>query len=705
MTRPLDRLAALAGIESRYVDYWGRERLVGEGTKRELLAAMGFEVDDAQAEAAAAELTAERTRNLAPLIVGRVGAPIHVPLPPNPGSTSRWSVRCDDGSQRHGTARSGAARLDLDALPAGYHRLTMELRQTRREATIMVAPERAYWPEQDPHRRHWGLAVALFGVRSQRNWGIGDFSDLATLAARIAAAGGDALGVTPLHELRPHEPTAASPYSPSSRYWLNWLAIDPEATPEFAQLDGDRRDALRRDLPTLRAVPTVEYAEVARAKRAALEALYEVFQRGRETAAGGRTAAFARFVARGGASLERLARFEAIAEAMRAVDPFAHGWRAWPEAYRSPESPQVEAFARERPERVDFFRYLQFVADEQLAAAVRAGGERTKLYLDLAVGCDLDGADAWSDQATIVAGAALGAPPDPLNALGQNWGLPPFSPLALRKAAYRPFAELLRANMRHAGYLRIDHAIGLMRCFWIPRGRTPADGAYVRYDLDAMLAIVALESHRNRCAAIGEDLGTVPDELRRRMHDAGVLSTRLTFFERSSEDGGFIAPEHYPQLAAASVASHDLAPIAGWWQGDDIAVRVRLRLYPDDDAARAAGDERFEARFKLIDALHGAGALDERQAARLRDDARRSGTDEAALAIEGMHRFLAQTPARLAMVQLVDLFGEVDAINLPGTVDEHPNWCRKRRYDLESSEFEASLDALRRLFGAREVAT
>ncbi|HEY5427450.1 MAG TPA: 4-alpha-glucanotransferase, partial [Candidatus Tumulicola sp.] len=278
-----------------------------------------------------------------------------------------------------------------------------------------------------------------------------------------------------------------------------------------------------------------------------------------------------------------------------------------------------------------------------------------------------------------------GAPADPLNERGQNWGLPPLSPRALRQSAFAPFAALLRANMRYAGVLRIDHVMALRRAFWIPRGRPALEGAYVRYDFEAMLGILALESVRNQCVVVGEDLGTVPEGFRERLHGARTLSSRLLYFERNWNDGTFLSPQSYPRLAAASIGTHDLPPLAGWWIGDDVATRTGLRLYRDDEAARVAGEERRHARFALVDALEHAGAADAPCAHRLREDAHAGGTRQAIDELStAVHRFLARTPSMLAVVAIEDVLGEVDGVNLPGTVDEHPNWRRKRSLPVEA---------------------
>jgi len=378
-----------------------------------------------------------------------------------------------------------------------------------------------------------------------------------------------------------------------------------------------------------------------------------------------------------GENLRRQARFDALHE--YALESGAAGsWRAWPAALHDPAGAEVERFARARAERVEFFQYLQWVADEQLAQAqerARAAGMPIGLYRDLAIGVAPGGAMTWANPGVAVVGASVGAPPDIHNPLGQNWGLAPLSPVGLRECAYRPFADDVRHNMRHAGAIRIDHAMGLMRLYWIPDGAEPAQGAYVRYPLQDLLRVLALQSARARCLVIGEDLGTVARGFRQTMARAGVLSYRLLYFERS-RSGGFLGPRSYPANALISVSTHDLPTLAGFWRARDLAWRDRLRLWPDEATASAAHAERREARRRLIAALQRAGLLAPGLAAAGEEPL----PDEVLLAT---HRFLARAPSALMMLQLEDALGEVEQVNLPGTVDQHPNWRRKLPLALE----------------------
>lgn len=646
-------------IEPYYFNYWGERVETPESTRRALSEAIGPESGDSE-------------RALPRVMVVREGQ-----APDLPAGLDRWTVELERRAEFSG---------NLETLPLGYHRLHAQ----GASCPLIVTPPRCYLPPILRGRRTWALSAQLYALRSFRNWGIGDFTDLATFAQVAGTAGARAVGINPIHELHPSNPAAASPYSPSSRLFFNVLYIDVERVAELAESPQIRSEIASNEfvygLETIRNERLVDYLTASAIKFHVLEQLHQVFLARHARRHDARARAFRRFCRAGGKALERLAIYEALSEHFRGRDPQCYGWQQWPTEYRSPQSFSVEQFGREHRERVDFFLYLQWVAREQLsqaARAVRSAG--ASLYCDLAVGVEHNGADAWADQDVLVAGASLGAPPDPLNAFGQNWGLAPFSPQALRRRAYAPLIALLRANMRYAGILRIDHVMALQRAFWIPRGAPASEGAYVRYPLDEMLGIVALESVRNRCAVVGEDLGTVPDGFRERMEAANALSSRVLYFQRDWNDGSFLEPRRWPQLAAASVATHDLPTLAGWWTGD-----------------RSENEDRRRDRFLLVDALERAGAIDARGASRLRADAEGGGTLAAVRKLAlGVHRLLAGTRSALAVVAFEDVLNETEATNVPGTFDERPNWRRTYSIPLELIDHDERLAQTARIMDRR----
>ncbi|MBS0425794.1 MAG: malto-oligosyltrehalose synthase, partial [Proteobacteria bacterium] len=569
-----------------------------------------------------------------------------------------------------------------EALPMGYHRLRIEGRPE--EALVIAAPARCYVPGQDggdgPAPRHRGVAVQLYALRSARQWGIGDFGDLAALVAPAARLGAQAIGLNPLHALFPHDAGKRSPYSPSSRLHLNVLYIDVEAAPGYRRsLAAQRRVAspeFQARLAALREAALVDHAGVTAAKLEVLALVHVDFAAAAQAAGDPAQAEhedYRAFLASRGETLQRHALFDALQTHFHALDPEAWGWPVWPEGFQSPDTPQVRAFAADHAGRVDFFAWLQWVADAQLQAAAarcRAEGMAIGLYLDQAVSVDRYGSNAWGARAVLATGASVGAPPDEFNPLGQDWGLPPLKPVALRETGYALFIETLRTGMRGAGALRIDHVMGLTRLFCMPPGATPAEGAYVHYPAEEMLAIVALESQRHRCMVIGEDLGTVSDETRHLLQRFGLLSYRLLYFER--EGAAFKPSTAYPREALAAVSTHDLATLQGWWSSTDLQERIRLGLFPREAIALQQLADRAAERAQLMLALQQAGLLGAEAVAR----ALGSGVLDAG-ACAAVHRYLAQTPARLMMVQAEDLLGEREQANMPGTLDTHPNWRRR----------------------------
>jgi 4-alpha-glucanotransferase len=687
----LDALGERAGIEDQFVDAHGNLRRTTADTKRALLATMGVAAgDEAAASKSLAALDhAEWGRALPPAhVVCPARGPLSIPLslPAGTGTVS-WRLRLEDGAERQGACTFGSLSLMaqemldgrvierralwLDAeLPSGYHSLAVQPGDAT--CSLIVTPGRCWLPPPMAEgRRLWGLAAQLYLLRSQDNWGIGDYADLARLVETLSARGADVVGLNPLHAMFLDDPEHASPYSPASRLLLNILNIDVAGLPELAACAEAQAmvasAGFQQRLAACRASSLVDYTAVTALKLEVLQRLFEDFRTNAELE---RRQAFDRFRQERGAVFERSCLFQALRQHFAAQGPERADWRSWPEPYQDPSSPAVARFAQEHEALLTFRIWMQWLADRQLAAAATAtGGMAVGLYRDLAVGADPSGAETWASQRAVVSGAQVGAPPDIYNTAGQDWGLPPFHPRALREEGYASFIELVRANMRHAGGLRIDHVMALQHLYWVPKGRSPADGAYVRYPLEDLVGILALESQRNRCLVVGEDLGTVPAGFRERMAEAGILSYRVLFFEKG--ESGFLPPEQYPDLALAVVGSHDLPTLRGWWEGADIDLRNRLHLFPDADAVCAARAERAEDRRQLRDALDQEGLLSPDRA------------EDTEAVVEAAHRFLARSRSGLAIVQIDDLTGEVEPVNVPTTSDEHPNWRRRLSLSVE----------------------
>jgi len=548
-------------------------------------------------------------------------------------------------------------------------------------------------PEWERGGRAWGFAAHLYALRSERNWGMGDFTDLRDFARLAKRLGADLVGINPLHALHWLEPDAASPYSPTSRRFLNPFYVDVEAVPEFARdpaAHADLMAGLSEDLALARSSRHVEYGLVGRCKRVALEALFTDFTANAPPA---RRHAFEGFCTASGPTLERFARYEALNERYARDGGRTRGWMTWPAGYRDPRSGSVTRFARRERERVDFYKYLQFVAHEQLAAVARdpaAAG----LYLDLAVGVDANSADVWSERGQYLLDRTVGAPPDPLGPHGQNWGLAPYDPAALEATGGRTFAALLHDAMRFASALRIDHVMSLLRLFQIPLGGDATAGAYVAYPFELLLGLTAAASNATRCVVVGEDLGTVPDGFRERMAAAAILSYRLLLFERDPS-GGFLRAADYPQAALATATTHDLPTLPGWLLGRDLDVRAVLGEL-DEAGLRGARDLRRVDATRLLEALHAAGELDDAgvERAHRQIDAGEAEPGAYAALVAAAYRFLAGGSARVVLVQLDDALGEIDQVNLPGTYGEYPNWRRKSRQKLEDIAGDERIAAL-----------
>lgn len=711
----LDELAQLCGIQASYHDLWGHLHEVSEQTMRTLLGAMGIDVSS---NATIGEALARRRRQrfselLPPVAVCRSGQPVlQLEVRVRAEQQVRqlaWCVRTEAGERFEGTVEVGQLpvleqttvegqcyrrrRLDLAlSLPEGYHRLEVELGDGPGAAmALCVVPGSCYEPPGIAQgRRIWGPAVQLYGLRRDGDWGMGDFTCLGQMVAVAKQLGAETVGVNPLHALFPARPAYASPYSPSSRLFLNVMYLDVERIDEFAHCEAAQRTvesaAFRRRRSRLQDQALVDYAEVAALKRPVLEQLYEQFRAEHLQHDTGRAQRFAAFVDEVGEPLH----WHCLHEALQECFVEQPGWTSWPEAFRDPRSAEVADFARENVERVRFFQYLQWLAAQQLDDVMhdcQQQGLELGLYLDYAVSVDRAGAEVWANQQVYALTASAGAPPDDFNLAGQNWRLPPMSPEALAQAAYEPFIAGLRRNMRGGGALRIDHVMGLCRLFWVPEGGSAREGAYVRYPFEDLLGIVALESHRNRCMVIGEDLGTVPDQVRAAMARFGMLSYRPLLFERRA-DGAFKGSAEYVTQALVTATTHDLPTLQGYWTGHDIALRDSLGLYPSDDVRDGQLKERGADRQKLLDLLRREDLWSDTLPVDLE-----GGAGMPLEMLVALHAVTSRTPSRVLMVQWEDLLGCVEQANLPGTVQEYPNWRRRLPLALDQLLGDAGVQA------------
>jgi (1->4)-alpha-D-glucan 1-alpha-D-glucosylmutase len=693
MHESLQQLGTLLGIAPGYHDIRGEYHPVRDEPLQRLIGAMGVPCDSAADTQASLSRLAAYSLALPAckvLVAGR--DPWQLVLPDDIAAQApEWDIQLEHGGTL--SAASAAQVLTLPALPLGYHRLISRDRQFH--LLLIIAPDRCYQPGWlQRSKKTWGVSLQLYGLRAHGEWGVGDYGGLARLIDWVADQGGGVVGINPLHALPVHDPEHASPYSPISREFFHPLYLDVTAIEEFAECAEARAEFADAHFQTrlrwLDQHDLVHYNDVAAMKLPLLEMLYRQFRRAHLDTGSARGQAFRAFQHQGGEALFRYALFCALQMQFHHLEPATQGWQDWPRAYHDFHNPAVAAYARANVEAVEFHQYLQWQCEIQLARAGKTAWDRQMrigLYGDVAVGAHPSGADTWIDPQCYALAASIGAPPDAFAPQGQDWGLPPWIPHQLKAAGYAPFIRMLRANMRHAGALRIDHIMGLFRLFWVPAGMTAADGAYVHYAHEDLFAILALESQRNACAVIGEDLGTVPDEVRALMAQYGLLSTRLMMFEKRW-DGTFKAPDEYPVMAVGSFGSHDTPTFNGYWTGRDLEWHHRLGTLADANEQDSQHGQRDRDKAQLVEALEMNGCAPPGHV----------DTPSAELAAS-VYRCLAKSACAIVLVSAEDLLGTYETPNIPGTVDQHPNWRRRLPLALEdwhwNPRVQTLLDAVR----------
>ena len=593
-------------------------------------------------------------------VVIRAGRPAQTQFGEAATLPMRWKIVMDLKVIAEGETRDRAIAWPSD-LPEGLYQLHLaDAGGVSDQVPLIVAPATAYRGDFD---RGWLLAVQLYGVRSARNWGIGDFTDLEGLIELAAGLGADGIGLNPLHALFDDRPNDCSPYSPNSRLFLNALYIDVEKLPDYQARPNE-------ETTRLRASKNVDYTAVAELKWRVLQSAFVAFNANPESE---RRRDFEDFRAERAPLLSRFACFEVLRY------KFKTPWWEWPEEWREPDEARCAALRQgSDAAAIEFVEFVQWIADRQLRAcrdhAVRLG-MKVGLYLDVAVGVQCDGFDAWNEQAAISRHLGVGAPPDPLNLAGQNWGLAGFNAAGLELRSFEPYRAMLHASMRYAGAIRLDHVLGLKRLYLVPHGFAANNGVYVQMPFEALLAATAQESNRHRCVVIGEDLGTVPEGFREQMSDWGIWSYQVMMFERD-ERGMFRDVEHYAANALVTFNTHDLSTYAGWRSFSDLALKRSLGIDPGE-----SDDARWHALSMLSDVL------------------RRYAIDSDDLyAVAG---FLARTRSRLLAISLEDLLGVVEQPNIPGTVNEHPNWRQRLPLMLDAIEAAIDVPALRRATAER----
>ncbi|HBO38622.1 MAG TPA: 4-alpha-glucanotransferase [Pasteurellaceae bacterium] len=573
-------------------------------------------------------------------------------------------------------------RIDLPCdLPLGYHNLVLQTQKKTVECCIIVAPQRCYQPQElVDHKKLWGSFIQLYTLKSEQNWGIGDFGDLKEFLRQLAPYQADFLGLNPIHSLFPSNPDSASPYSPSSRKWLNIVYIDINQLPEFKQSKQAQQWftslEIQQKLARLRADEWVNYAEVIPLK---LQGLRFAFNEFKQNPTEPSQQAFAEFVRQGGESLQVQATFDALHAHLSKRFKDQWGWDFWAKEYQDYHSDTTAQFRHQYADEIEFYAWLQFCADRQLAECnelCQAQNMTIGMYRDLAVGVTASGAETWCDKDLYCLNASVGAPPDILGPQGQNWGLAPMNPHILKQRAYKPFIELVRANMKHCGALRIDHIMSLLRLWWVPKGDSAVNGAYVRYPVDDLIAILALESQRHRCLIIGEDLGTVPKEIIGKLKNAGILSYKIFYFEFDGQ-GQSRRLQEYPYQAMTTLSTHDLPTINGYWRGYDFELGKKFGVYPNPKILQILSRDRVYAKEKILQRLQEHGIKIDK------------GINETLSSIvtqkfaHQLQAYVSDVSSALFGFQPEDWLDMTEPVNIPGTSTQYANWRRRLTQNID----------------------
>jgi 4-alpha-glucanotransferase len=729
----LAKLAERAGIAADYYDIAGTLHVTSDDTRRAILTAMGFTVDSTGSLTQALREWDEAPwqRPCDPVRILRdseTGSPVSCYLALEDGKDGSIAVEWQVRDEANAVAQEGRAGPGLSAvevrfingrrhvrveIPApgglslGYYSLTVRADGLVGEVVgtmrVIVAPRQCYVPQSfEVNQRLWGLALQLYSLSSNRNWGCGDFTDLGQIVEWAGKGlGAGVIGLSPLHALRNTAPYHISPYAPYNRLYLNELYIDLERLPEFYRSEKAQQQFLAPEfqakLQALRESQQVDYDAIATAKRTMLDLAYRKFlteaYSGEEPNLQPKTARawlLEQFIQSEGTPLEMYATFQTLEEERRLIQSKSVTWHDWPKQFLTPGQP-VREYAKRHRKRVRFFQYIQWVASEQLNEIRRTAEQLAMpigLYHDVALGADRNGAEAWIYQSVLALGADCGAPPDAFALEGQNWGLPPINPHALRASGYELMIQLLRNNFRSGGAIRLDHVMAFCRLFWIPRGRPAIEGTYVQYPFEDLLAIVALESVRSKTLVIGEDLGTVPDGVREQLAKARVLSYRVFYFERGA-DGVMKTPGDYPAQSLAVATTHDLPTLTGFWSGEDLQVRATIGAFTDDAARRQTWEERQRHKADVLSALKRESLLPNGVTEDL-TTAPAMTTD----LCQAIHIYLARTPSYIMLANLEDGLGELSQTNLPGTVNSHSNWTRKYTVRVDEMLYDERLRQL-----------
>lgn len=660
----LEELAKAAGLAVDWIDAFDQPQRVDPDNLRYVLDGLGYPADSAaEINEGLQRLKEEQSASfLPPLLTTEQSQGLDLSRHFPAGAAFELELE-DEGRLKGRLSETG--QLTLEA-PIGYHQLHIK----DRSLTLAVAPSSAPTVATLTNKgRAWGLTAQLYSLRRPGDGGLGDLKACEQLIVQAAAAGADALSISPIHAMFSSDGNRYSPYSPSSRLFHNVLHCAPENLFGQAAVDKAIRDSsLAGELQRLESLELIDWPAAGAAKLKLLQALFKDFSASQSLL----HQEFANFRRKAGEALENHCRFEAL-YLMQSKLSQDYDWHNWPDDYRDAYNPQVREFARTHSDEIDFHAFCQWLIShdlERTQKAARDAGMGIGLIADLAVGADGTGSQAWSRQDEILGDLTVGAPPDVLNRSGQSWGISGFSPTGLKRNGYRAFIEMLRANLAHAGGLRIDHIMGLYRLWVIPQGAESEDGAYLHYPFQDLLRLVTLEAARHQAVILGEDLGTVPGDFRQQLIQRNLLGMRVLLFQQDDHSHRFRAPHEWDATALATTTTHDLPTIAGWWQGNDIEWRARIGQ-TDEETRVIEHERRAHERHGLATALTEQGLL--------------AGGVEGPVeaVVDGAAAFIGRTPAPLALLPVEDALGLTEQANLPGDVDKHPNWRRRLPVDSD----------------------
>ncbi|MGL6312743.1 4-alpha-glucanotransferase [Vibrio sp. WXL103] len=702
----LNNLIELSTINSmglHYEDTWGNRKSISPENLAGMLSCLGYDVHNLDQEIATKSIKLQvkgiealtisfdtskfsftlsldeeiEVERLKIIIFKECGNTVEVPL-------SHSSVCIEEQSGRF-DSNIVSYRVTVEKfIKHGYHTIKLICDgQVLANGTshLIIAPNKCFVPScLESGDNLWGTTVQLYSARSKTNWGVGDFSDLKYILEQTASFGGDFVGINPIHSLFVSDSTKVSPYSPSSRKWLNVIYIDVTSVPGFEVSEAVQElynsTAFQTKLASVRANEFVDYKSVMDLKLSVLTLLYNEFKSRAQDSVD--VLRFGEFVKENRDALWSHATFDAISFALKNTEQY-QDWRAWPEELRVPTSNTVSEWATDNFESVEFWAFLQWLAFEQLADAqetAKARGMRIGLYKDIAVGSDRSGFDLWEAPSIHVDTVSLGCPPDFFCPSGQNWGFPPFSPEALREQGYRPYADLIAANMKACGALRIDHILGILRQWWVPNNTTADRGVFVNLPVEELLAVISIESHRNQCLVIGEALGTVPEGILQTLKDKEIFSYRVSWLE-TDQHSEYYHPSEYEKKAITSISTHDFAPIIGYWQGVDLELGEKAGLFSNPEDLEALRINRDTCRQKMLQMISNSSSTGGADQYNFVDE------EELKAMNYRFQALMAETSSQLYAVQIEDLLNMRTPANLPGTYDEYENWRRKLSNEIE----------------------